>query len=172
MLDLNRTRAGRAGRSRHRRSGAPPPRHFRLFGITALTFLIIYAVICAPITMFYAGSLPTHWPGLLVPATPFVAVLGAWKLIIWFGLRRVAIVAVLTVVAATLSHPFWLPVVFDWSRARTLDDWVGMFVVASGLAGWLMATLALLIAPVRAAMEWRSARRLRRARARNERRVK
>lgn len=168
MLDLNWTRAGQVGRGRRGPSGPPPPRHFRLFGITALTFLIIYAVICAPIALFYARFLPTHWPALLVPATPFIAILGAWKLVTWFGFRPVALAAGLAVVAATLSHPFWVPVLFGWNPAGTFGDWVGMFVVASALTGWLMAALALLLAPVRLAMGWQNARRRRRVQAREE----
>jgi len=161
MLDLNWTREGRAGGNRRGRNGMSSPRHYRLFGITTFAFLIIYAVICVPIALFYAGFLPTHWPGLLIPATPFVAVLGIWKFIAWFGVRFTALTAGLAGVAATFSHPLWAPVLLGWNPARTVDDWVTICIVAWGLTAWLIAESALLIGPVRLIRRWRLARRQR-----------
>ena len=127
---------------------------FGLFGMTALAFAVLYAAAGLLVVLLVMRNLSEAWPILLIMATPFVAILGGWKLVVWFGFRPVAIAAVLIDVAATLSHPFWAPDVLNAAPADSVDGWIGAFIVTTGLTGWLMATAALAICPMRLAAAW------------------
>ncbi len=154
MFRINWTNAGQGG------GGEPPPGHVRLFSVTTLAFVVIYGVVALPF-LWIAQPIDERWLVLLLPATPFVIVLGAWKLIAWFGAKRTTIAALAVTIALTLSHPFWVWPLLSIKPAATPDDWAGALVVMVGLAGWLMAAAALVIGPVRLMVDWfqrRSAR--------------
>jgi hypothetical protein len=116
--------------------------------MTVVVFAIVYALVATP---WLAISMPLseRWPVLLYPATPFVTVLGGWKLVRWFGFRRVAIPAVVFIVTAISTVPLWMPFITDEDPLLLLRDWPAMVLVFGGLTGWLMAALALLIGPIR-----------------------
>ena len=149
MFGFNWTKAGQGGGGE-----PPPPGHYRLFGVTALAVVVMYAGIGLLFILFLMGNPSRNWPALFVMATPFISVLGAWKLIVWFGFKRVALVALSTAIAGTLSHPLWFPPTFGKASASTHDDWVGTFVILCGFSGWLMAGAALIIGPVRPVVDW------------------
>jgi hypothetical protein len=90
---------------------------------------------------------------LLYPATPFVAILGAWKLVRWFSFRRVAMSAVGFIVAGMLTEPLWLPAISDEDPMSLLPYWRGTLLAFVGLTGWLMAALASVIGPIRLVMD-------------------
>jgi hypothetical protein len=113
-----------------------------------VAFALIYGVAVLPL-LAISHPLSERWPLLLYPATPFVTVLGAWKLVRWFGFRRVAISAVGFVVAGMLTEPLWLPAISDEDPMSLLVYWKGTLLTIAGLAGWLMAALALVIGPIR-----------------------
>ncbi len=122
--------------------------------MTALAFGVFYTAAGLLVVLLVMRNLSEAWPILLIMATPFVAILGAWKLVIWFGFRPVAISAVLIDVAATLSYPFWAPDVLNAAPAGSVDGWIGAFIVTTGLTGWLMAIAALAICPIRLVAAW------------------
>ena len=91
---------------------------------------------------------------LICACDAFVAVLGAWKLITWFGFWRVIVSAIVTVLAAMLSEPLWLPAIFESEPVPLVAHWKAKLLLFAGLAGWLMAVLALVIVPIRIAIVW------------------
>ena len=134
-------------------NGEPPPGHDRLFGLTVIAFIIMYGLIALPF-LWVARPYDERWPILLLPATPFVCVLGVWKFIVWFGFRRAAILALAMAVAGTLALPWWAPLFFDVPPRHMPDSWSGTIVVVCCLTGWLMAAAALVIGPVRLVADW------------------
>jgi hypothetical protein len=116
--------------------------------MTVVAFALIYAVAVIPL-LAISHPLSGRWPLLLYPAIPFVTVLGAWKLVRWFGFRRVAMSAVGFIVVGMLSEPLWQPAISDEDPMSLLVCWKGTLLAIAGLAGWLMAALALVIGPIR-----------------------
>lgn len=113
-----------------------------------IAFIVVYGLVALPV-LWVARPYDESWPILLLPATPFVCVLGVWKFIVWFGVRRTMIVALAVTTGLTLSHPFWAWSLLKVQSAATPDDWARALVVMVGLAGWLMAGAALVIGPIR-----------------------
>lgn len=147
MFGFNWTRACPGG------DGEPPPGHYRLFGLTVIAFIVVYGLVALPF-LWVARPYDESWPILLLPATPFVCVLGVWKFIVWFGLKRTMIAALAVTTALTLSHPFWTWSLLKVQPVATPDDWARALVVMVGLAGWLMVAAALVIGPVRLLLGW------------------
>lgn len=148
MFGINWTGAGQKGQNGPGRRGPSPPGHHGLFLLTIVAFALIYAVAVVPL-LAISHPLSEGWPLLLYPATPFVTVLGAWKLVRWFGFRRVIVSAIVVVLAAMLSEPLWLPALLDSEPVSFFAYWKEKLLVFTGLAGWIMAALALAIGPVR-----------------------
>jgi hypothetical protein len=120
--------------------------------MTIVAFAIVCGIGVIPF-LAVAHPLSERWPLLLYPATPFVAVLGAWKLVRWFGFRRVAMSAVGFIVAGMLTEPLWLPAISDEDPMSLLSYWRGTLLAFVGLTGWLMAALASVIGPIRLVMD-------------------
>lgn len=140
----------------------PPAAHYRLFALTVIAFIVMYGLVALPF-LWVARPFQERWPILLLPATPFVTVLGTWKLVVWFGFWRVIVAALATALVGTLSHPLWMQPLLNAAPASTHGDWVGSFVIFCGLTGWLMAGAALLIGPIRLVIGWLRHRRERSA---------
>ena len=148
MFPVNWTNAGQGGGGE-----PPPPGHDRLYGLTVIAFIVMYGIVALPF-LWVARPYDERWPILLLPATPFVCVLGAWKFIVWFGFRRTAIFAFAMAVAGTLGYPWWAPLFFDVRPGQMPDSWIGTIIVVCCLTGWLMAAVALVMGPVRLVVDW------------------
>ncbi len=147
MFGINWTNAGQGG------GGEPPAGRDRLFWLTVIAFVFMYGIVALPF-LWVARPYQDSWPILLIPATPFVAVLGLWKLSTWFGFKRVAIAFFLTLIVGTLGNLLWFSPTIGIASANAYDDWIGTIVIMCGLAAWLMAAAALVIGPVRLLLGW------------------